>query len=424
MSQKPLVEKQSWLSLAFLWAGVMICVPSLIVGGTLVSSLSVSQSIIVGSIGYLIISCLMILQGIQSTDLTKPAVSVANHVFGVTGSQKIISIILAVACLGWFGLQANVCGIAFSQFLALYGFHLPVPLSSFLWGSVMLTSAIYGIKLLRYLNYLAVPFLIVACLYGLYVAITTHDGSLITNYQPTTSLSFFNALAIPIGTFAVGAVVAGDFSQYCHKRSDVVKATFLGILPAGVLMLASGSILTVLAGTPDVTEVFMALGFPILGIIALVLATWTTNALNAFSGGLAIINIFNLPKNKEVYGILTAGILGTLLAVIGILNHFVPLMLLLSAMIPPVAGVMIASYWIVHKGQPEQWQSFEGVNWLGVSAWLIGAICASTPVALSFFPNLPQLPNQPLIGIVLSFLIYLLFTKGKVPVTIQKGREN
>lgn len=43
----------------------------------------------------------------------------------------------------------------------------------------------------------------------------------------------------------------------------------------------------------------MNLGFPVLGIIALILATWTTNAVNAFSGGLALINVFDIPKEKK-----------------------------------------------------------------------------------------------------------------------------
>lgn len=32
-------------------------------------------------------------------------------------------------------------------------------------------------------------------------------------------------------------------------------------------------------------------------------------------------------------------------------------------------------------------------------------------VIMSFFPNAPQLPNQPLIGIVLSFVIYYFGAK-------------
>lgn len=109
----------------------------------------------------------------------------------------------------------------------------------------------------------------------------------------------------------------------------------------------------------------MNLGFPVLGIIALILATWTTNAVNAFSGGLALINVFDIPKKRKV-AVGAAGAIGTLLAVVGILNYFTPIMSVLSAMVPPVAGVMIAAYWLINKGDRTKWQPTPGVNKLGV----------------------------------------------------------
>ena len=101
-----------------------------------------------------------------------------------------------------------------------------------------------------------------------------------------------------------------------------------------------------------------------------------------------------------------AGTIGTILAVVGILNYFTPIMSILSAMIPPVAGVMIASYWVIHKGKTDSWQEVEGVNRLGVFSWLVGAVIACMPVVFSLFPALPALPNQPMIGIIISFVIY------------------
>ncbi|MBP2097607.1 cytosine permease [Enterococcus rivorum] len=404
-------ETQSWFSLAFVWAGAMICVPSLIIGGTLVSGMSLWQALLVGCIGYSIIVGFMIFQGIQSTDLSLPSVSVASQVFGVVGSQKIISIILAIACLGWFGIQANVCGIAFSNFLNTYNIQLPVQVSSLIWGVIMLLSAVYGIKILNILNYCAVPVLVAVCVYGLFVALGDSGFEAVLDYKPTGEASFMSGLSMTIGSFALGAVIAGDYSQYAKTRKDVVKAATLGILPAGVLMISVGAILTIVSGTADITMVFMNLGFPVLGIIALVLATWTTNAVNAFSGGLAMINVFNIQESKKKLAIAVSGGIGTILAVIGILDYFVPIMSVLSAMIPPVAGVMIASYWIVQKGDKSKWATVPGVNWLGVCTWLIGAAIASIPVIFSFFPTLPQLPSQPLIGIVISFIAYIVGVK-------------
>ncbi|MGH2096174.1 cytosine permease, partial [Enterococcus faecalis] len=79
-----------------------------------------------------------------------------------------------------------------------------------------------------------------------------------------------------------------------------------------------------------------------LGIIALILAIWSTNAVNAFSGGLALIIVFDIPKEKEKVAVGAAGAIGTLLAVVRILNYFTAIMCVLSPMLPPVAGVMIA----------------------------------------------------------------------------------
>lgn len=399
-------EEQTWQSLAFIWIGSMISVPGLLLGGTLIAGMSFWTAILTALVGYGVIVIGMIFQGIQSSDLRKPTVQVASQVFGEQGAQKIIAIILAISCLGWFGLQANVAGVAFSQFLALYDIGLPVWISSLFWGIVMLLSAIFGIKLLSWLNYIAVPFLLVVILYAIVISVTGGGWTAIVNYQPETHMPFLTGVSVTIGSFALGAIIAGDYSQYVRKRSGVAKASIIGVLPAGILMIASGAIFGVTSETADIISVFTQLGLPVIGVIAMLLATWTTNAVNAFSGGIAIVNVFNVAKEKQTIAVAAAGGMGTILAVIGILDYFVPIMNVLSAMIPPVAGVMIASYWIIQKGNPASWYEIPKIHWLGVISWFIGAAVAALPVILEFFPNTPQLLNQPLIGIVISFVIY------------------
>lgn len=399
-------EEQTWQSLAFIWIGSMISVPGLLLGGTLIAGMSFWKAILTALVGYGVIVIGMIFQGIQSSDLRKPTVQVASQVFGEQGAKKIIAIILAISCLGWFGLQANVAGVAFSQFLALYDIAFPVWVSSLFWGIVMLLSAIFGIKLLSWLNYIAVPFLLVVILYAITVSMTGGGWTAIVNYQPETHMPFLTGVSVTIGSFALGAIIAGDYSQYVRKRSGVAKASIIGVLPAGILMIAAGAVFGVTSDTADIISVFTQLGFPIIGVIAMLLATWTTNAVNAFSGGIAIVNVFNVPKEKQTIAVAAAGGMGTILAAIGILDYFVPIMNVLSAMIPPVAGVMIASYWIIQKGNPASWYETPKINWLGVISWFIGAAVAALPVILEFFPNAPKLLNQPLIGVVISFVIY------------------
>lgn len=401
-------EHQSWFTLGMVWAGAVISIPGLLVGNTLISGMSLPKTLLIAFLGYAIIVALMILQGIQSTDLGKSTVQVAAQVFGKKGSRTILSIILAIACLGWFGIQANVCGAALANLLADYGVNIPVPLASFISGLVMVVSAMYGIKVLRVLSYIAVPLLIVVCIYGLVQAFTMDSIQNIWSYQPEKQMKFMDGLAITIGSFALGAVIAGDYSQFSRKRSDVLKAALIGIVPSGVLMISVGAILSFAYQTSDIAAVFINITTPFIGGTVLILATWKTNMVNAISGGFALTNVLHISKEKEKWAVGVAGLIGTVLAVIGILNYFTPVMSILSAMVPPVAGVMIASYWIMNKGDKNSWKETEGMNRLGVFSWLIGSIIACMPVVLSFFPSLPQVSNQPLLGIIISFVLYIV----------------
>ncbi len=399
-------EHQSWYSLGIVWAGAMISIPSLLVGNTLISGMSLPKALFVAFVGYFIVVAIMILQGMQSSDLGKPTVHIAGQVFGKKGSRTILSIILAIACLGWFGIQANVCGAALANLLANYDMNLPIPLASFLCGLVMVVSAIYGIKVLRVISYIAVPLLVIISIVGLVQTLSGDHLQAIQNYKPSGNMSFMDGLSVTMGSFALGAVIAGDYSQFSKKRSDVFKAAIFGIIPAGVLMIGVGAVLTIAYQTSDITAVFLNIATPFIGGVILILATWKTNLVNAISGGIALINVFNISKQKEKMAVGIAGTVGTLLAVVGILNYFTPIMSILSAMIPPVAGVMIASYWIMNKGNMNNWRQVEGVNRLGVFSWLVGAVIASIPVVFSLFPSLPQVSNQPLTGIIISFVIY------------------
>jgi cytosine permease len=409
-------EHQSWFTLGMVWAGAVISIPGLLVGNTLISGMSLSKTLLIAFLGYSIIVVLMILQGIQSTDLGKTTVQVAAQVFGKKGSRTILSIILAIACLGWFGIQANVCGAALANLLGECGVIVPVPLASLISGLVMVISAMYGMKVLRVLSYIAVPLLIVICIYGLVQVFTMDSVQNIWSYQPEKQMNFMDGLAVTIGSFALGAVIAGDYSQFSRKRSDVLKAALIGIVPSGVLMISVGAILSIAYQTSDIAAVFINITTPFIGGTVLILAAWKTNMVNAISGGFALTNVLHISKEKEKWAVGIAGLIGTVLAVIGILNYFTPVMSILSAMVPPVAGVMIASYWIMNKGDKNRWKETEGVNRLGVFSWLIGSLIACMPVVLSFFPSLPQLSNQPLLGIVISFVLYIVcyrFTASK-----------
>ena len=142
-------QNQKWWGLAFVWAGALVSIPSLLLGGTLVSVMSLLETLLTALVGYALVVVIMIFQGMQSTDLAQPTVKVAEYVFGKKGSQRVISLLIAVGCLGWFGIQANVAGAAFNGLLSAFGVQMPLWAADLLWGLIMVGTALYGIKAVR-----------------------------------------------------------------------------------------------------------------------------------------------------------------------------------------------------------------------------------------------------------------------------------
>ena len=101
-------------------------------------------------------------------------------------------------------------------------------------------------------------------------------------------------------------------------------------------MLLTGALMSVVTGQYDISAILASLGVPFVGLVALVLATWTTNVTNAYSGGLALSNLLGFDESKFKVTTGVAGAIGTLLAAFGLLNAFQGFLSLMSALIPPL----------------------------------------------------------------------------------------
>lgn len=369
-------EKQSWQSIAFIWVGTMICIPMLLVGALMASGLTLGNVILAAAIGFGICSAIMCFGGIQGTDLGYPAVMCASKAFGEDGSRVVVSLILAVAQCGWFAVQTATCGAAFSQLLLIiFNINFPVWISSCIWGIVMLTTAVYGFKFMKILNYIAVPALVLMCSYGVVVSIRNYTGS-IFDFKPDSTIPMLSAISTMIGLFAVGTVINADYTRFAKKRSDTIKASLLGVLPMAVLMITVGAIMSIVAGDYDITKVFASLDLPILSMLVLILATWTTNTGNAYTAGIAVVRLFNIKGNKRAQVTAICGVLGTIIAMLGFANFLSPFLNVLGVGIPPIAGVMIADYWILGRGNKDNWRIIKGFNWAGIISLIIASLIA------------------------------------------------
>lgn len=407
LNEIPKSERKNWMSIALIWTGSVISVSSLMIGGILVSGLPLIKAIIAGILGYSIVVFFMMFQGMQGADLGRPTVSSASSAFGESGAAFIISFVIGVAVMGWFGVQTSITGVAFSNIMNDWlNIQIPFQVSAGIWGIIMLATAIFGYKALTWLNYVAVPALVLLSVYGTYSVVTNFGFSGLLEYTPVSSFSFWHGVGLTVGGFAVGAVIAPDYSRYAKNRSGAVLSSLLGVLPVGVLLLGAGALMSIMAGTADMTAVVSSLGFPFVGLLILILATWTTNAVNAYSGGIAITSMFKLKDDKRALATGIAGLIGTTLAILGIMDYFVPFLVILTTGISPVAGVMVADYWILGRGKREKWLVTKGVRWTGVVAWIVG-------FAIGYFVKIGIAPINSIFASIVSFIILEKISKAQ-----------
>ena len=153
-------EKRSWWSIAFIWVGTMICIPMLMVGGIFGGVLTMGSIFWATLIGFAICCTMMILGGIVGSDTGLNATMCSTRAFGMTGANFTMALVIFICEAGWFAVQTATCAVAFNTLLLHLGVEFPFWLSCVIWGVVMFITAVYGVKWMAVLNYIAVPLLV------------------------------------------------------------------------------------------------------------------------------------------------------------------------------------------------------------------------------------------------------------------------
>lgn len=391
----------NWLGLATIWFGGMISVPSLLIGSTLVAGLPFWEALFAGFLGFCVVATFMSLESVAAVEQRLDTVDLASNAFGRSGANVVVGLALGVSLLGWFGVQSGVAGGSFSKICQMsFGLPISPAWASLVLGLLMMLTAVFGFKYLKWLNFVAVPCKVLLVLYAVIAAFQSQSFDVITQYQPDPSkrLDFLTAIGLSIGFFSVGGVISPDYARHAATRLDAVLGSVLGLLPVALGLAACGAMLAIIQQTYDVVEIYSRLGMPILALTVLIVATWTTNVMNAYSSGLAINQLLHWPQERRQMATLIAGVLGSVLAASGILANFMSFLMLLTITIPPIAGVLVSDYWIARtytRATPPGW------NLNGVSAWVcgVGSMLAVTHQLRS------------VIGILISAAVYFALTK-------------
>ncbi|MEG1494562.1 MAG: cytosine permease [Gordonibacter sp.] len=410
-------ERKSWTSIAFIRAGGMFSAPTLMVGAALGMGTALSGAVLATLAGFGFIVAYMCFVSMQAADSGLPTASLAAPALGRAGARYLVSLIVGVVTIGWFGVQTAVCGASLSLMLdSVFGLAVPVWVSSVALGSLMLATALVGFDGLKWVSSIAAPFLVAICLYGV-VASVTQAGTLepLLGYVPLPgeAIGFVAGVNMAVGLFAFAGATAGDFARFARTRRDAVLSCLVGVIPAALVSLAAGAALAIVTGQADIAVIMNSIGMPAVGLVALVLSAWTVNAGNVYSAGLGFAVMLGKDEGGSKITTAVSGLAGIALAVAGILGQFEAFLTVLSACGPALAGTMVADYWIVRRGHPRNVRVPEGFSAPGVIGLLCGiAVALVTGGTFALVPGLGFLDVPffigPVNGIVVAMAAYVL----------------
>lgn len=414
----------NWIDQGTVWIGSGFSLAAISTGGILASGLDFKEmliAMILGSLILTVISCLIGYIGYYTHLSTSFS---AAFCFGRQGA-KIFGVVFAISLFGWFAFQADLFGLTVDQIMSSK-FNIEVEshaIYTVLGGLAMMLTAIIGYKGIQYLSRVGVPLLFILSAVALYKTVQIVSFSDIVNSGPIgEKISIPIGVAAVVGNFIVGVVMTPDFSRYSRTPKDAVAGSVLGYFIGYMPILLLGAIFTYSFSNWNIIEVMLGtLGLGMIGAIVLIISQWTTNDNNLYSSVLGLTNALQ-SVSKLARWKLTAivGIISTIVAAIGLYEVYIEFLIILSSLIPPIAGVMIADFYFNKRKEYYSFDNYDnlvGFNYVAIGSWIVGGLVglsmtqAPTGFGINFMINLSNHLPIPLVAMFASFLSYVIITR-------------
>ncbi len=399
----PLEQRKSFIGMFAVMLGFTFFSASMWTGATLGAGLTLKDFIIAVLCGNLILgiytAILAYLAG--TTGLSLHLLS--RYTFGRYGSF-LPSFLLGITQVGWFGVGVAMFAIPVQMYLKAKGIQCNIWIPVLISGAVMTASAYWGIKALTVVSVIAVPAIAIGGGFSALKVFADHPDawSRLASFTPdqAKALTMSGAIALTVGSFISGGTCTPDFVRFAKNRKHAVITTAVAFFIGNSLMFIFGAVGGMFYNTNDISNVLVAQGLLIPGIIVLGMNIWTTNDNALYTSGLGFSNITGIPKR---YLVLFNGLLGTLLAVI-LYNNFCGYLNILNSLIPSVGAILAADFFVIRrcgKNYEELTQLDKGckVRLSAVVAWAAGALVANfVPYGISSIN-----------GMIVAFVLYSIW---------------
>ncbi|MFF4142513.1 purine-cytosine permease family protein [Streptomyces sp. NPDC001698] len=351
LARVPQASRFHWFSVATQRFGQLSTLASFLIGAALGFGMTFWNAVLAITLGAVILEVLTIFTGIAGQREGLSTSLLARWTgFGATGSS-LIGLAISVSAVGWFGIQNAVSA---DGLVRLVG-GLPFWAWALIVGLVITAVVVRGVGSMAWAAYVTVPAFLVMSGWSIAVELSRHDLGALTSAQPAgPPLSLLQGTTLVAGGFIVGAVITPDMSRFNRSSGDVVKQTIVGITLGEYVIGLIGVLLALALRTNDVIAIVTSTsGF--LGTLIIVAATIKVNDWNLYAASLGVVNFadraFGRRLNRAVVTVVV-GVAGSVLGAAGVLDGFTGFLNLLGVLFPPVAGIMVAEYFVARTWRP------------------------------------------------------------------------
>lgn len=265
-----------------------------------------------------------------------------------TGGAALINTVIALIHFCWFGVNASFFGEAMVQAAEANGIAGNFTLFVILGSALMTVSTIIGFKALDRLAVVAVPVLAVILALVVWAALDRHGLVTVPAASPPESMGFGIAISALIGAYMLAVATMPDLSRYTRTTRGAIASMVLSFPIATPLMMTAAAIPALATGETSIMKLVVQFGFGTPVLFLLVLPTWTVNSLNLYSSSLSLGTTF--PRVRPWLFTLLGGTIGAAFALMGILDAFIPFLLFLGLIIPPIAAIYVIDALTIWRG--------------------------------------------------------------------------
>ncbi len=400
LSAVPENERKSYFSLTIVWTGFVFVITSMMAGGGLSAGLNFKLILVAIVLGNVFLSCIAILVSIIASKTGLTFALMTRYSFGEQGS-RIASMFVPVVNIGWYTIQAATYGHFIAQ-----AFHMGGIAELFCMAVsavVMGIFAMKGIKAISILGYIAIPAIVFLSLATSIRAVGMIGLDGLWNYTPEGHISLSNGITVVIGTWILStSTCIADIMRYAKSTKEAIAATLTGLLGGNIFIILCGTITSVAVGDSDLTNVLLSMGLLVPCLILMTTNIFTTNASNLYSTSLNLSNAFHMDRQKIIIVLLAISALATLSRPYQI-DFLFTFLDLLGTVVPPLPGIILADYFIIHKGH---YKDLDKVTFskFNAIAWITWAIALAGVYLIPF--GLPALK-----GLIIGGVLYPVLMK-------------